>query len=131
MGVGSSEKGKYVHYTLKEIYEQSSTILKTMEQKKEKLQIFCNILKNAKDVYITGSGTSYHSALVAKNVFSKYARIRPETIMSSEFEYSSDLLDSNSVLLAISQSGETADVLQSVKARKRKRCKDLVNSKYT
>lgn len=123
--LGSSEKGKYVHYTLKEIYEQSSTILKTMEQKKEKLQIFCNILKNAKDVYITGSGTSYHSALVAKNVFSKYAKIRPETILSSEFEYSSDLLDSNSVLLAISQSGETADVLQSVKLAKEKGAKIL------
>jgi len=123
--LGSSDKGKYVHHTLKEIYEQNSTILKTMEQKKENLQIFCNLLKNAKDVYITGSGTSYHSALIAKYVFSKYARIRTETIMSSEFEYSSDLLDSNSVLLAISQSGETADVLQSVKHAKQKGAKVL------
>jgi glucosamine--fructose-6-phosphate aminotransferase (isomerizing) len=88
-----------------------------MQQDKKNLEKFCDIVTGAKNIYITGSGTSYHSALLAKQIFSK-SKIHVETILSSEFQYSSDLLDENSVLLAISQSGETADVIQSVKSAK-------------
>ena len=115
--LGDADKGKYSHYTLKEIHEQQHTIVKSMEQDKKNLEKFCNILTGAKNIYITGSGTSYHSALLAKQIFSK-SKIHVETIMSSEFQYSSDMLDENSILLAISQSGETADVIQSVKSAK-------------
>ena len=115
--LGDADKGKYSHYTLKEIHEQRQTIVKSMQQDKKKLQKFCDIVTGAKNIYITGSGTSYHSALLAKQIFSK-SKIHVETILSSEFQYSSDLLDENSVLLAISQSGETADVIQSVKSAK-------------
>ena len=115
--LGDADKGKYSHYTLKEIHEQRQTIVKSMQQDKKNLQKFCDIVTGAKNIYITGSGTSYHSALLAKQIFSK-SKIHVETIMSSEFQYSSDLLDENSVLLAISQSGETADVIQSVKSAK-------------
>ena len=115
--LGDADKGKYSHYTLKEIHEQRQTIVKSMQQEKKNLQKFCDILTGAKNIYITGSGTSYHSALLAKQLFSK-SKIHVETIVSSEFQYSSDLLDENSVLLAISQSGETADVIQSVKSAK-------------
>jgi glucosamine--fructose-6-phosphate aminotransferase (isomerizing) len=115
--LGDADKGKYSHYTLKEIHEQRQTIVKSMQQDKKNLEKFCNIVTGAKNIYITGSGTSYHSALLAKQIFSK-SKIHVETILSSEFQYSSDLLDENSVLLAISQSGETADVIQSVKSAK-------------
>jgi len=115
--LGDADKGKYSHYTLKEIHEQHHTIVKSMEQDKKNLEKFCDIMTGAKNIYITGSGTSYHSALLAKQIFSK-SKIHVETIMSSEFQYSSDLLDENSILLAISQSGETADVIQSVKSAK-------------
>ena len=115
--LGDADKGKYSHYTLKEIHEQQHTIVKSMEQDKKNLEKFCDILTGAKNIYITGSGTSYHSALLAKQIFSK-SKIHVETIMSSEFQYSSDMLDENSILLAISQSGETADVIQSVKSAK-------------
>ena len=115
--LGDADKGKYSHYTLKEIHEQQQTIVKSMQQDKKNLEKFCDILTGAKNIYITGSGTSYHSALLAKQIFSK-SKIHVETILSSEFQYSSDLLDENSVLLAISQSGETADVIQSVKSAK-------------
>ena len=115
--LGDADKGKYSHYTLKEIHEQRQTIVKSMQQDKKNLEKFCDILTGAKNIYITGSGTSYHSALLAKQIFSK-SKIHVETILSSEFQYSSDLLDENSVLLAISQSGETADVIQSVKSAK-------------
>jgi glucosamine--fructose-6-phosphate aminotransferase (isomerizing) len=93
---------------------------------KEKIGTFCNFLTNAKNIYITGSGTSYHSALILKHIFGKFAKIRSETIMSSEFQYITlDSIDETSVLIAISQSGETADVLQSVKAAKQKGAKIL------
>jgi len=115
--LGDADKGKYSHYTLKEIHEQQHTIVKSMEQDKKNLEKFCYIITGGKNIYITGSGTSYHSALLAKQIFSK-SKIHVETIMSSEFQYSSDLLDENSILLAISQSGETADVIQSVKSAK-------------
>jgi glucosamine--fructose-6-phosphate aminotransferase (isomerizing) len=115
--LGDADKGKYSHYTLKEIHEQQQTIVKSMQQDKKNLEKFCDIVTGAKNIYITGSGTSYHSALLAKQIFSK-SKIHVETILSSEFQYSSDLLDENSVLLAISQSGETADVIQSVKSAK-------------
>jgi glutamine---fructose-6-phosphate transaminase (isomerizing) len=113
--LGDADKGKYSHYTLKEIHEQAQTIVKSMQQDKKNLEKFCDIVSGARNIYITGSGTSYHSALLAKQIFSK-SKIHVETIMSSEFQYSSDMLDKNSVLLAISQSGETADVIQSVKS---------------
>ena len=115
--LGDADKGKYSHHTLKEIHEQRQTIVKSMQQDKKNLEKFCDIVTGAKNIYITGSGTSYHSALLAKQIFSK-SKIHVETILSSEFQYSSDLLDENSVLLAISQSGETADVIQSVKSAK-------------
>jgi glucosamine--fructose-6-phosphate aminotransferase (isomerizing) len=111
------DKGKYAHHTLKEIHEQPKIVEKTGTQNL-KIQEFCNILTNSKTVLLTGSGTSYHSALIAKHILSKFAKIRAEAIMSSEFQYTFDAIDNTSVLIAISQSGETADVLQSVKAAK-------------
>ena len=113
--LGASDKGKYAHHTLKEIHEQIQTIVEAGNQNDERLHSFCDILANAKSVFITGSGTSYHSALIAKHIFSRFAKIRCETIMSSEFQYMLDSVDDKSVLIAISQSGETADVLQAVK----------------
>ena len=112
------DKGKYAHHTLKEIHEQPSIVQKTGTQNLEKIEEFCNIVTNSRALFLVGSGTSYHSALIAKHILSKFAKIRAEAIMSSEFQYTFDAIDNTSVLIAISQSGETADVLQSVKAAK-------------
>src|ERR671910_663195 len=84
-----------------------------------------NLISSSKNIFITGSGTSYHSALLAKYLFYKFAKIRTEIIMSSEFEYMSAPIDENSLLIAISQSGETADVLNSVKIAKEYKAKIL------
>ena len=116
--LAAAEKGAYAHYTLKEIHEQSITIADALSSNEQRIQTFCNILANTKNLYITGSGTSYHSALILKLMLGKYAKIRSETIMSSEFEYTLGPSDDNSAVIAISQSGETADVLHSVKAAK-------------
>lgn len=115
--LGSSEKGKFAHYTLKEIHEQTSTLLKPLSPDND-FATFCEILRDASNIYITGSGTSYNSGLLGKLLFSKYARRKSEVYMSSEFQYFSDTIEPNSVVIAISQSGETADVLHSVKKAK-------------
>ena len=78
-------------------------------------------------MYITGSGTSYHSGLLAKHLLAKYAKIKSEVIVSSEFHYISDTLEPNSAIIAISQSGETADVIHPVKKAKEHGAKNTFN----
>ena len=112
------DKGKYAHHTLKEIHEQPNIVQNAGTQNLEKIEEFCNIVTNSKALFLVGSGTSYHSALIAKHILSKFAKIRAEAIISSEFQYTFEDIDSTSAIIAISQSGETADVLQSVKAAK-------------
>jgi glucosamine--fructose-6-phosphate aminotransferase (isomerizing) len=123
--LGAVDKGKYAHYTLKEINDQKFTIINAANQDPTMMQIFCDLISRAKNLYITGSGTSYNSALIAKHILAKFAKIRVETIMSSEFQYAPETLDKDSALIAISQSGETADVLHSVKAAKAAKAKIL------
>jgi glutamine---fructose-6-phosphate transaminase (isomerizing) len=123
--LAAADKGKYAHHTLKEIHEQPETVMRAAAQDREKVANFARIMKSSKTIYLTGSGTSYHSALVAKHILAKFARLRAEAIISSEFQYTFDVIDSTSVLIAVSQSGETADVLQSVKAAKEKGAKIL------
>ena len=108
-------KGDYAHFTLKEISDQPTTILKAGDNTKLELDLVTKHLKHAKNLYITGSGTSYNAALVAKHLFSKYAKIKIEPIISSEVQFSSTHFDDQSILIALSQSGESADVLEAVK----------------
>ena len=123
--LGAIEKGKYAHYTLKEINEQRLTVIHAGRQEEELMSKFCNILANTRDIYITGSGTSYHSALIFKHMLARFGKIRAETIVSSESQYRLWSMDSNSLLVAISQSGETADVLESVKLARSKEARIL------
>ncbi|MGY5141730.1 MAG: glutamine--fructose-6-phosphate transaminase (isomerizing) [Nitrosopumilus sp.] len=116
-------KGDYAHFTLKEIFEQPSTILKSSEKFDEEITKIAKFLNTDKSIYITGSGSSYNSALIAKQIFSKYGKIKMEPIISSELQFSPDSIDDNSILIAISQSGESADVLDAVKIAKGKNCK--------
>ena len=116
-------KGDYAHFTLKEIFEQPSTILNSSEKFDEEITKIAKFLNTDKSIYITGSGSSYNSALIAKQIFSKYGKIKMEPIISSELQFSPDSIDDNSILIAISQSGESADVLDAVKIAKEKNCK--------
>ena len=122
--LGSSEKGKFAHYTIKEIHEQSETMLKPFVTSNN-FELFCKYLNDASNIYITGSGTSYNSGLLGKLLLSKFAKKKSEVYMSSEFQYFSDTVEPLSVVIAISQSGETADVLHSVKRAKEKGAKIL------
>jgi len=110
-------KGDYAHFTLKEISEQPDTVLRS--ENSDQIQQFVNNIKQAKNLYITGSGTSYNAAEIAKYLISKFAKIKINTVISSEFPFSPTDIEQDSTLIAISQSGESADVLDAVRiARK-------------
>ena len=120
---GDAYKGDYAHFTLKEIYEQPDVILKAGETTVDGIKDAADLIKNAKNIYITGSGTSYNSALIAKQILSKYVKIKAEPIIASELQFAPETIEENSVLIAISQSGESADVLEAVRITKKLNCK--------
>jgi len=127
---GDAYKGDYAHFTLKEIHEQDKTILKSGEKTDDAIKKTAEYIRYAKNIYITGSGTSYNSALIAKQILSKYVKIKAEPIISSELRFAPEIIEENSILIAISQSGESADVLDAVKIAKKVNCKiiSIVNS---
>lgn len=112
-------KGEFAHFTLKEISEQPETIVRAGENSRESISDAIEFIRRASNIYITGSGTSYNAALVAKYLWQKYAKIKSEPIISSELFFSPDAIEPNSVLIAISQSGESADVLEAVSIAKK------------
>ena len=109
-------KGDYAHFTLKEISEQPDSI--SQAGNNDQIQQFVDGIKQAKNLYITGSGTSYNAAEIAKYLMSKFAKIKINTVIASELPFSPDDIESDSTLIAISQSGESADVLEAVKIAK-------------
>ena len=112
-------KGDYAHFTLKEISEQPDTILRAGDNTQEAIEKVTEQIKQAKTIYITGSGTSYNSALVAQYLMSKYAKVKLEPIISSELPHSPISIEEGSILIAISQSGESADVIEAVNIAKK------------
>ena len=116
-------KGDFAHYTLKEISEQPDTILRAVDN--DQIEEFVDNIKQAKNLYITGSGTSYNAAEITKYLMSKFAKIKINTLISSELPFSPNEIEPNSTLITISQSGESADVLEAVKIAKESNAKIL------
>ena len=116
-------KGDFAHYTLKEISEQPDTILRAVDN--NQIEEFVDNIKQAKNLYITGSGTSYNAAEITKYLMSKFAKIKINTLISSELPFSPNEIEPNSTLITISQSGESADVLEAVKIAKQSNAKIL------
>jgi glutamine---fructose-6-phosphate transaminase (isomerizing) len=126
------EKGGYDHFMLKEIYEQSKTVTDSMrgrillEEGTTKLGGLSahpeayNALINAEKIFIVACGTSWHSALIGEYMLEEYARIPVEVEYASEFRYRDPIITPRTVVIAISQSGETADTLAAIKEAKRK-----------
>ncbi|MFN3138552.1 MAG: glutamine--fructose-6-phosphate transaminase (isomerizing) [Allomuricauda sp.] len=123
------EKGGYDHFMLKEIYEQPKAILDTyrgrlladkgivkMSGIDQNLEKFLN----ANRIIIVACGTSWHAGLVAEYIFEDLARIPVEVEYASEFRYRNPVITEKDVLIAISQSGETADTLAAIKLAKEK-----------
>ncbi|WHT40566.1 MULTISPECIES: glutamine--fructose-6-phosphate transaminase (isomerizing) [Myroides] len=123
------EKNGYDHFMLKEIYEQPDVIRDTFRGRLLADQglirmagIEDNLDKflNAKRIIIVACGTSWHAALVAEYVIEEFARIPVEVEYASEFRYRNPIISSDDVIIAISQSGETADTLAAIKLAKTK-----------
>jgi len=121
------DKGEYRHYMLKEIYEQPNAIAETLEGRfiGNKLQDSAfghnaaEVFDKIKSVQILACGTSYHSGLVAKYWFEKLARVPCNIEVASEFRYREPVLSEDTLIVTISQSGETADTLAALLEAKR------------
>jgi glucosamine--fructose-6-phosphate aminotransferase (isomerizing) len=108
-------KGEFAHYTIKEIFEQRTSIKAATLQEEHKIKAFCDAIASAGNIIVTGSGTSYNTSLIASMLGSRFLKKRFEPVMASEFQYNMDSIDRDTVVVAISQSGETADVLSAIK----------------
>ena len=126
------EKSGYEHFMLKEIFEQPRTINDSMRGRilldegttklgglSEHPEIYSQLL-NARKIFIVACGTSWHSGLIGEYMIEEYARIPVEVEYASEFRYRDPIIMPGTVVIAISQSGETADTLAAIKEAKRK-----------
>lgn len=127
--ISQLEKGGYPHFMLKEIFEQPHTLSDSMKGRVNVDQNNIAILGfidnkerfiNAKRIIITACGTSYHAGLIAKYAIEEFAHIPVEVEYASEFRYRKPVIDSSDIVIAISQSGETADTLAAIQLAKSK-----------
>jgi len=121
--IESAQKSGFSHFMLKEIYEQP-LVLKQLASAGIKLdKKLITILKSAKKIFIVACGTAYHAGMVGKYILEEMANIPVSVDLSSEFRYRSLLIDNKTIVIAISQSGETADTLAAVRQAKLKKAK--------
>ena len=126
LSIDAIEKGGYEHFMLKEIFEQPQSIQDTMrgrllEDHTTKISGINNNLKqflSADRIVIVACGTSWHAGLVGEYLFEELARIPVEVEYASEFRYRNPVINPSNVVIAISQSGETADTLAALKLAK-------------
>ena len=116
------DKGKFKYFMHKEIHEQIYTIPNTINGRVKNDSVLLQGLldhwgkiESADKIYITACGTSWHAGLIGKNFIERFANIPVHVEYASEFRYNHTLIDSNTVVIAISQSGETADTLAAIK----------------
>jgi len=113
-----ASKQGYDFFMLKEILEQPQAIRCALTQDRSLIMETAMDILRARQVVFTACGTSRYAALIGRYVFSKIAGKFSDVVIASEFEYFSDSIDKNTVVIAVSQSGETADVIQGVKRAK-------------
>lgn len=132
----SSEKNGFDDFMLKEIYEQPTSIRETIGSKFsenskcefEELNFSKEYLSSINKIYIVACGTAMHAGLVAKNAIEKLCKINTEVDIASEFRYREPLIDSKTLCIFISQSGETADTIAALKLSKEKGAKTIAIS---
>ncbi len=124
-----TDKGSFEHYMLKEIYEQPEALENALRGRLSDadstahfggLNLDTQQLRRAERLILTACGTSYHAALVGEYLFEEFARIPVEVEYASEFRYRNPPIDRNTIVLALTQSGETADTLAALRESKRK-----------
>ncbi|MBC6367692.1 glutamine--fructose-6-phosphate transaminase (isomerizing) [Algoriphagus sp. AK58] len=123
------EKGGYEHFMLKEIFEQPKSIADCLRGRLDPksgrlvlggLRDYMNKFTNAERIIITACGTSWHAGLVAEYLFEEFARVPVEVEYASEFRYRNPVISDKDFIIAISQSGETADTLAAIELAKSK-----------
>jgi len=128
----AAQKGGYAHFMLKEIHEQPRALadtfrgrisLKTGEVSLEGIDLKASAIKRIRRIHLVACGTAWHAALVGKFMLEEIAGIPAEADYGSEFRYRAPLIDSRSLLLLVSQSGETADTLAAVDMGREKKAK--------
>src|SRR6202041_1372272 len=127
--VADLEKGRYAHFMLKEIHEQPETLENALRGRFEEADATAHFgglnldtarLRQVERVIMTGCGTSYHAGLVGEYLFEALARLPVEVGYASEFRYGNPPIDRNTIVLALTQSGETADPVAAVRESRRK-----------
>ena len=123
--IAAAKKGGYEHFMLKEIHEQPDSVINTISPRIVKgLPDFSSdnipdeLFKDINRIVITACGTAMHAGMLGKIMIEKYARIPVSVDIASEFRYSNPIIDGHTLVIAISQSGETADTLAAVKLAK-------------
>lgn len=116
-------KGKYEHYMIKEIVEQQNTILYASEYTKKDLLPLLECIKGAHRVYTVGAGTAGFAAGQIAYFLRKYGGIDAQDVKSYEFKSYENILTRNDLVIAVSQSGETADTIEVLEIAKKKGCK--------
>jgi len=115
-GWAESHKGDYQYFMLKEIMEQAQVLSQIVHQDEKRFTNIALDILRASQVIITACGTSRYAALVGRYLFSRVGKKFCDVVMASEFGYFADSVDKNTIVIAVSQSGETADVVEGVKA---------------
>jgi len=126
--IGQIEKGQFKHFMLKEIFEQPEALENTLRGriKDSKIKLTLDLdLNSINRIIITACGTSWHSALIGKYIIEKITGIPIEVDYASEFRYRNPVIKKDDLVIAISQSGETADTLAAIKEAKSKKAKTL------
>lgn len=126
----AAEKDGFEHFMLKEIFEQPQVFQKTIAGRIHEGRVQFNEFRLTaeevqrwKKIYIVACGTAYHAGLVGKQIIERLARIPVEVEIASEFRYRDPMLDADTLVIVISQSGETADTVAALREAKSKGCK--------
>lgn len=123
--IDAAEKGGYKHFMLKEIFEQPRAFRDTISPRikdgrvcLDDVSLTADYLKGLKKIYIVACGSAYYVGCLGKYILEKYCRIPVEPVLASEFRYSSPVLGQDTLVVIISQSGETADTLAALREAK-------------
>ena len=126
----AAEKEGFEHFMLKEIFEQPAVFKKTIAGRIQggnvhfdEFELTAEQVQKWKKIYIVACGTAYHAGLVGKQIIEKLARIPVEVEIASEFRYRDPMLDEDTLVIVISQSGETADTVAALREAKKHGCK--------
>jgi len=121
----SAEKGEFPHFMIKEITEQKETITRAINQDEEKFMDIAEKIKKAYGTYLVGCGTAGKVCLTGSYLFAKIAKRHVNVTFGSEFPSLQDFITDRSLVIAVSQSGETADTLEAIEVAKEKKAQVL------